>query len=436
MARDAVLFANEAFYRAFADRDIAAMEETWASEAPVACIHPGWSPVIGRERVLASWRAILANPASPAISCRRPQAFIHGDSAFVICYEEIEGAVLIATNLFVREGRSWKMTHHQAGPVATPSEEEERSCRTRSTNREPRFIERWPVPPPWNHRKGLGIMLRETSHAERGRAWAKMEQSGRMPRIFAYLGRLGGLAVLALLLAAGSARADYQSGLTAFDAGDFRKAAAEWQASAEQGDARSQHGLGLLYDSGRGFPENPKLAAEWYSKAAAQGVTAAASNLALLYATGRGVQKNLPKAVQLWDFAAKGGYATAQFNLGLLYYRGDGVAKSYPTAAAWFLKAAQGGSDDGAYAVAEMYRLGRGVPKDTKKAIFWFSQSARNGNTAAADRLAVLGAPAVAPAPPRPPRRRPWLRPPRSPRPPPRRRLRHPRPAVRPSVRT
>jgi hypothetical protein len=127
MARDAVLFANEAFYRAFADRDIAAMEEIWASEAPVACIHPGWSPVIGRERVLASWRAILGNPASPAIRCRRPQAFIHGDSAFVICYEEIEGAVLIATNLFVREGRSWRMTHHQAGPVATPTEEEESS---------------------------------------------------------------------------------------------------------------------------------------------------------------------------------------------------------------------------------------------------------------------------------------------------------------------
>ena len=220
-----------------------------------------------------------------------------------------------------------------------------------------------------------------------------------MPRIFAYLGRLGGLAVLALLLAVGSARADYQSGLTAFDAGDFRKAAAEWQAAAEQGDARAQHGLGLLYDSGRGFPENPKLAAQWYAKAADQGVTAAASNLALLYATGRGVTKNLAKAVQLWSFAAKGGYATAQFNLGLLYYRGDGVAKSYPTAAAWFLKAAQGGSDDGEYAVAEMYRLGRGVPKDIKKAIFWFSQSAKNGNEAAAERLAVLGAPAVTPAP-------------------------------------
>src|ERR1700704_2487389 len=69
MARDAVLFANEAFYRAFADRDIAAGEEIGAGGARSACIHPGGSPVIGRERVRASGRAILANPASPAISC-------------------------------------------------------------------------------------------------------------------------------------------------------------------------------------------------------------------------------------------------------------------------------------------------------------------------------------------------------------------------------
>jgi hypothetical protein len=60
-----------------------------------------------------------------------------------------------------------------------------------------------------------------------------------------------------------------------------------------------------------------------------------------------------------------------------------------------------------------MYRLGRGVPKDIKKAIFWFSQSAKNGNEAAAERLAVLGAPAV-PAPAQTPRP-PWPRPPRCP---------------------
>ncbi len=126
MERDAVLFANEAFYRAFADRDFGAMEQVWSRQESIACIHPGWSPVIGRERVLASWRAILANPGAPAIACRRPVAFLRGDSAFVICYEEVNGAVLVATNLFAREGQAWRMTHHQAGPTAMPVEDEDR----------------------------------------------------------------------------------------------------------------------------------------------------------------------------------------------------------------------------------------------------------------------------------------------------------------------
>ncbi|MEE8533734.1 MAG: nuclear transport factor 2 family protein, partial [Alphaproteobacteria bacterium] len=38
-----VLFVNEAFYQAFADGDLAAMDAVWAREAPVACIHPGWA---------------------------------------------------------------------------------------------------------------------------------------------------------------------------------------------------------------------------------------------------------------------------------------------------------------------------------------------------------------------------------------------------------
>jgi SnoaL-like domain len=122
--RNAVLFVNEAFYRAFADRNIDAMEQIWSRREPIACIHPGWSPVIGRERVMASWRSILGNPASPAIMCLRPQAFLRGESAFVICYEKVDGALLIATNLFVREEQQWKMTHHQAGPVPASSEVE------------------------------------------------------------------------------------------------------------------------------------------------------------------------------------------------------------------------------------------------------------------------------------------------------------------------
>jgi hypothetical protein len=117
MEREAVLSANETFYRAFAGRDIDAMERLWSHAEPVACIHPGWGPIVGRGPVMASWRAILGSSDAPAIACRRPQAFLRGDSAFVICFEEVGGGMLVATNLFARDKDGWKMTHHQAGPA-------------------------------------------------------------------------------------------------------------------------------------------------------------------------------------------------------------------------------------------------------------------------------------------------------------------------------
>lgn len=38
----------------------------------------------------------------------------------MICFEKVEDQYLVASNIFVREGRGWKLSHHQAGPVATP----------------------------------------------------------------------------------------------------------------------------------------------------------------------------------------------------------------------------------------------------------------------------------------------------------------------------
>ena len=124
--RNAVLFANEAFYAAFAERDVAAMDELWSRDAPVACIHPGWPALTDRLQVMQSWVRILASDRAPKVACRRPEAFLYGDVAFVICYEEIQGNYLVATNVFRREGRQWKIVHHQAGPTAyVPTEEEE-----------------------------------------------------------------------------------------------------------------------------------------------------------------------------------------------------------------------------------------------------------------------------------------------------------------------
>ncbi|MEK6609286.1 MAG: nuclear transport factor 2 family protein, partial [Myxococcota bacterium] len=50
---DDVLAANESFYAAFAARDADAMEALWATGVPVACVHPGWDAIRGREDVVA-----------------------------------------------------------------------------------------------------------------------------------------------------------------------------------------------------------------------------------------------------------------------------------------------------------------------------------------------------------------------------------------------
>jgi ketosteroid isomerase-like protein len=120
---DAVLAANLEFYRAFTTRDIAAMEALWARRLPVSCTHPGWSPLRDREAVMESWRGILANPDSPAAVCHDEEVRLYGDVALVICEEELPGTTLTATNVFAREGGSWRLVHHHAGPLFSPQAE-------------------------------------------------------------------------------------------------------------------------------------------------------------------------------------------------------------------------------------------------------------------------------------------------------------------------
>ena len=114
---DAVLAANLEFYRAFGARDVRAMDRLWAKEAPVACIHPGWPALSEREAIIESWRGILGNPEAPRIACFDERVLVYGDTALVICEEELDGGTLIASNFFVREDGAWRIAHHQAGQL-------------------------------------------------------------------------------------------------------------------------------------------------------------------------------------------------------------------------------------------------------------------------------------------------------------------------------
>lgn len=118
-----ILFANDAFYEAFKAGDLAAMEELWARDAPVTCAHPGWAPLHGRDEVMDSWQAIFDGGGIPQdLRCREPRVMPLGEAhAMVLCYEQVGQGLLLATNVFCKEGSRWRLLHHHAGPTEVTS---------------------------------------------------------------------------------------------------------------------------------------------------------------------------------------------------------------------------------------------------------------------------------------------------------------------------
>ena len=124
---DAILAANAAYYWAFSGGDFATMGRIWAGDG-VSCVHPGWMPLVGRDAVIESYRAILTGQSRVRIAHRDDSAIVTGDEGRVLCIEIVGGtALLAATNSFRRVGGTWRMVHHQASPIAMPAEESEQS---------------------------------------------------------------------------------------------------------------------------------------------------------------------------------------------------------------------------------------------------------------------------------------------------------------------
>ena len=94
-------------------------EALQATKQLVACIHPGWQALHGRERVMASWRALLGAGAAPDIRCEDPKLIMLDHTAVVTCVECIGATQLVATNIFVLEDGIGKMIHHHAAPFMT-----------------------------------------------------------------------------------------------------------------------------------------------------------------------------------------------------------------------------------------------------------------------------------------------------------------------------
>lgn len=121
MREEALLhFVNDAFYQAFRERSLGAMEALWAQRLPLVCAHPGARPLYERAEILESWQQILGNPHCPVLECRVERVSQYGELGLITCYEWSRAqpeACLLATNGFVREDGQYRMVWHQAGPV-------------------------------------------------------------------------------------------------------------------------------------------------------------------------------------------------------------------------------------------------------------------------------------------------------------------------------
>jgi ketosteroid isomerase-like protein len=132
-----VLNANADFYAAFERGDFDAMQEIWAVDDGVVCVHPATEPIRGRREVMRSWMVLMANDPYIQFFLTDVEAEVVGDVASVTCTENVlsaapgtpvgvfAGGSATATNVFRRTSGGWRLWIHHASPVLSRPEADE-----------------------------------------------------------------------------------------------------------------------------------------------------------------------------------------------------------------------------------------------------------------------------------------------------------------------
>lgn len=171
-------------------------------------------------------------------------------------------------------------------------------------------------------------------------------------------------------------------GLIAYENGDFETAFAEWKILAEEDNAQACHNLAILYGTGKGVAENPKLAKHWCEKAALLGDVRAQTHFAYLCAH----DEQPEQAIFWWQKAADAGDSEAQNQLGLAYFMGAGVEQDNETAADWFEAAAMQNHPEAQFNLGALYANA----KRFEHAKHWWTKSAALGDENAQNALQQL----------------------------------------------
>ncbi len=137
---------------------------------------------------------------------------------------------------------------------------------------------------------------------------------------------------LLLFLAAAPICADYQTGLDAYQAGDYEKAMIEWKEEVNRPRVPTNlsvyrealYAIAMLYWKGEGVEQDYAVSAVWLKQAADINHPGAQVKLGYLYSTGQGVPLNYQEARRWLQLAAEQGDRDAAYNLNILDREGLG----------------------------------------------------------------------------------------------------------------
>lgn len=146
----------------------------------------------------------------------------------------------------------------------------------------------------------------------------------------------------------------------------------------------------LLYPDGFDVQPNPEKAFGLARAAAQQGLARAQANVGMLYMRGIGCAQDFAAAERWCRYAALQNDPGGALGLGILYEHGLGVASDLAEAARWYRIAADLGNDAAATALGLLFLDGRGVTQDVHKAQRLLLGPAARGNPFARKGLARL----------------------------------------------
>jgi hypothetical protein len=174
------------------------------------------------------------------------------------------------------------------------------------------------------------------------------------------------------------------------DQKDFAHALPAFQEACSGGDSTGCFGIGFMYQSGTGVPQDYKKAGEFFTQACDLGKMMGCKFLGYLYGMGLGVPMDRDKAFALYKQACYGGEAQGCQYLGSMYFDGVGAPQSYAMALSLFKQACDGNNMDACDYEGDMYKRGESIPADLAKAREMYEKACTGGNDTACKNLKAL----------------------------------------------